>query len=533
MKKLCLLSLLIICLICGCGTSSDEPGTSPPPSSQGSILISQVLARAVPSDVTHQRFSGYDIRGGLIYGPTVVSKGPSTLLNNVPVDVVSLQIEQLAGTELAGVGSLDIQLQPGQSLQVQDPPTLELSAPVQFLQVTPGESTLPQNGAMQFTATATLTNKEQVDLSSSIVWGSSQPEVARAFATGKVNAQASGETTIIGRLGQVQSTSLLKVSQERITSLQITPTSVALADDTSQQMTALAQLSDGSSQDVSKVVLWTATGSAGISERGLLLVNDPGSVEVSAGLTNISASTVVTVTAAQPVKLILSDPDGGHLPLATSRRIKADAVFSDSTHQDVARRVSWSSSNPSVAEVDSEGVVSALQPGEVDITGQFSSVSGVISLTVSSQTVVSLRVEPSTPSIADDTEVQLRAIASLSDGQERVLTEGLSWRSLTPTRATLSQFGLLTGVNPGEAGFEVSHLQSGQTAGGGASISTATITGLAITPSEALSAPGTNRRYKAMATFSDSTVQDVTNQVIWTSATRQPIFLTMVEPKSS
>ncbi len=516
MKNFCLLSLLIILFVCGCGTSSDEPNSAKA-SSQSSILISQVLARAVPSEVTHQRFSGYDVRGGLVYGPTVVTKGPSTLLNNVPVDVVSLQIEQLAEAELVGVGSLDVELQSGQSLQIQDPPTRGLSAPVQFLQVTPGESCLALNGALKFTATATLTNKEQVDLSDSIVWGSSRPEVARASTSGKVRAQTNGETTIIGRLGQIQATSLLKVSQERIASLQISPTNIVLADDTSQQMTALAQLSDGSFQDVSRVVRWDTTGSASIDENGLLLVNDPGTVEVRASLADMSVSTDITTTSAVPVKLILSDPEGGHFPLATSRRLIADAVFSDSTQQNVARRVSWSSSNPSVAEVNNEGVVSALQPGEVDITGQFASVSGAVRLTVSSQTVVGLRVEPSAPTIADDTEIQLQAVAILSDGQERVLSEGLSWRSLTPERSTLSPFGLLTGVNPGEANFEVTHLNSRQTAGGGVSISAARLTALAVFPSDALSTPGTTRQYKAMATFSDSTVQDVTNRVIWSS----------------
>lgn len=516
MKKLILTYFTVLLLLCGCGSSGGglEPSSL---SQRGSILLSQVLARAVPSEVTHQRFSGYDTRGGLVYGPLLTEKSASTLLSDVPIEVVSLQIEQFRQTELVGIGSVDVELRMGQTTQVADPPTQSLNAPILSLQLTPGETSISQDGAKQFAAVAFLVNKEQVDVTDSIVWGSSQPDVARAFSSGRVNAVSPGDSTIVGRVAQIEATSQLTVLSTSINSLRVTPESATIADDTTQQLTALAQLSDGTFQDVSQVVQWTATGSAAVNKSGVLSVNDPGSVTVGASLANQSASVQVSVTSATPVSINVSSLEGGDMPTGAGRRLEATAVFSDSTSQNVSERATWSSSNPALATVDTTGVVTALMPGTVEIGAEFTGLSGSTVITITDQTIVSLRVEPQTRVIADDTEVQLQAVATLSDGQERVLTEGLSWRSLNPAQATILPSGLLTGVNPGQANFEVAHGPSSLTAGGGVSISSATITGLAVTPSEALSAPGTSREFRALATFSDSTVQDVTNRVVWSS----------------
>ncbi len=63
-------------------------------------------------------------------------------------------------------------------------------------------------------------------------------------------------------------------------------------------------------------------------------------------------------------------------------QFSATATLSDGTTQNVTGQAGWQSSNQSVATVSSGGVVSAIAPGETDITATFQSVSGKTHLTV-------------------------------------------------------------------------------------------------------------------------------------------------------
>ena len=86
------------------------------------VQINQVLLRAVPSDVTQQRFTGFDSSGLVRYGPETRDKAAVIELENVSTAVVRLQIEYLQGETVIGLGSVALELTPGETVEVNDPP---------------------------------------------------------------------------------------------------------------------------------------------------------------------------------------------------------------------------------------------------------------------------------------------------------------------------------------------------------------------------------------------------------------------------
>lgn len=96
-------------LVVGCGSSHHDVasggGNSPAPST-ATIRVQQVLARAVPSVVTQQRFTGFDARGEAHFGPVLQDKAATVELKDVPLTVTLLQIEYLQGSTVVGIASI-------------------------------------------------------------------------------------------------------------------------------------------------------------------------------------------------------------------------------------------------------------------------------------------------------------------------------------------------------------------------------------------------------------------------------------------
>src|SRR5437870_1205335 len=63
--------------------------------------------------------------------------------------------------------------------------------------------------------------------------------------------------------------------------------------------------------------------------------------------------------------------------------LKATANRSDGTTLDVTAQATWASSNRAVADVSASGSLTTVAPGVTDIRATYSSVSGVLQLTVS------------------------------------------------------------------------------------------------------------------------------------------------------
>lgn len=116
--------------------------------------------------------------------------------------------------------------------------------------------------------------------------------------------------------------------------------------------------------------------------------------------------------------------------------------------------VSWSSSNAAVATVGASGTnvtVTAVAPGSATITATSSGVSGtsVVTVTAPVVPVAVVIVTPPVSSIFVGDSVALAVSTRASDGS--VLTgRVVTWSSSAPTRATVSNAGVVTGIATGD-----------------------------------------------------------------------------------
>jgi uncharacterized protein YjdB len=114
--------------------------------------------------------------------------------------------------------------------------------------------------------------------------------------------------------------------------------------------------------------------------------------------------------------------------------------------------VTWSTSNPSVANVSGTGEVEALAAGSAIITAQAGQVSGTstVNVTATAVPVATVTVSPASPSVQRGSTVQLTA--TVRDAGGNVLSDrAVSWSSSNNAAATVSGTGLVTGVAAGSA----------------------------------------------------------------------------------
>jgi hypothetical protein len=133
-------------------------------------------------------------------------------------------------------------------------------------------------------------------------------------------------------------------------------------------------------------------------------------------------------------------------------------------------------------------------------------------------TLQSITITPGIATIAQGTTQAFTATGNYSDGSTKDLTPTAQWSCLLPNMAMVSNSsptqGLATGISPGTVVISAS---SGNfTNSAQLTITGATLASLAVTPVTTTIGFENQQQYKAVATFSDMSTQDVTNLANWT-----------------
>jgi uncharacterized protein YjdB len=119
------------------------------------------------------------------------------------------------------------------------------------------------------------------------------------------------------------------------------------------------------------------------------------------------------------------------------------------------RPVSWTSSNVSIADVSSSGLVTGVALGTVQITASSEGVNSAVSVSVQPRPVASIILGPNPGSMKMGTQLQM-AIDLRDAGGNQLSTVGRSvtWDSSNKPIATV-QDGVVTGISPGNATISV------------------------------------------------------------------------------
>jgi uncharacterized protein YjdB len=398
------------------------------------------------------------------------------------------------------------------------------------IEVTPASPSLAKGTSLQLTATGIFADKSKQDLTASVVWSSSDTNVAGVGVnTGLVNGALAGTVTIVATKDGVSGSQTLTVTNAALVSIDVTPALPSIAKGTTQQFTATGLFTDATTQDLTTSATWSssnaavATVSNAAGSEGLGTGVDPGTSSITAAFGLVSGSTTLTVTAATLVSIDVT-PASPSIAKGTTQQFTATGVFTDASTQDLTTSVSWASSDTAVATISNtagtEGLATSAAMGSTTVTATSGAVSGSTTLTVTAATLVSIDVTPASPSVAKGTTQQFTATGSYTDASTQDLTTAVTWSSSDTAVATISNAagseGLATGADVGPSTITAtSGAVSGSTT---LTISAATLVSIDVTPALPGIAKGTTQQFTATGVYTDASTQDLTTAVTWSSS---------------
>ena len=311
----------------------------------------------------------------------------------------------------------------------------------------------------------------------------------------------------------------------QLTSIAVGPPDSSVAMGLSSQFTATGLYSDGSKQDISSQVTWGSANvaAAWISSTGLATTAGPGSTMITAKMGRMSGSTSLNVTPATLVVIDLT-PTNASVANGLSTRFVATGVYTDNSVHDISTSATWSSSVNSVASISNtpgtSGVTTATNPGATMISATLGAVSASTTLTVTSASLVSIEVTPTNPSIANGLSEALQATGIYTDHSTHDLTSSVTWSSSATGVASVSNApgsnGLAATASPGATAITATlGAISGTT---NLTVTAATLVSLGVTPANSSIAKGLKSQFTAVGTYTDSSMQNLTAQVQWSSS---------------
>ena len=214
-----------------------------------------------------------------------------------------------------------------------------------------------------------------------VAWSSSDPDVASVSENGLVTAISNGGVWIRALSGDVSTISVITVMQAAA-SVAITPETATLSSvgETVQLETVVYDAEGAAIPDAP--VMWSSDDPvvAAVDANGLVTAVSNGSVQITATSGDASAISVITVK--QAAASVIITPEAATLD-SIGEAVQFEAVAYDMEGAAVSGApVSWSSSDPEVATVDSTGLATGVGAGETTITATSGEVSGTARLTV-------------------------------------------------------------------------------------------------------------------------------------------------------
>lgn len=357
----------------------------------------------------------------------------------------SVTFEAIAPTSSSGciIQSITYYQQNGYSMkQVDDWLVVVSPIKVSSISISPSSKSLYEGQYIDLTANVSpsnATNKE-------VKWSSGDSKVATVSNNGRVTAVKVG-TTIIkcaavdgsGKYGECRITVEEPI---HVTNIDVYPTNIKLnvRDQYSLSYTVTPN------NATYKNVWWRSSNSfvATVNGSGTVTAVGYGEADItcfSEENSNVSAKCHVVVNTV-PVKSITLDQSSAILGLSEKKQLTATVLPTNAT----ALTPKWESSNPEIAEVNDNGLVTAKSEGETTITCSAMDNSGVFATC----TIEVQNIRPTSISLPSSVEIGVKESLPLTYTiQPSNAVTTLSWSSANENVATVSDDGVVKGIKVG------------------------------------------------------------------------------------
>jgi trimeric autotransporter adhesin len=198
------------------------------------------------------------------------------------------------------------------------------------------------------------------------------------------------------------------------------------------------------------VVTWSSSNQAvaSISSSGKVVGLSAGTATLSASAKGSSATATLTVIPPHVSEVLVTPPSAA---LRISQSVQPAVVLRDKRGLSLSGRpITWSSNNSAVASVDAQGKVDAVGAGIATVTATSEGRSASLSLAVTPVPVTSVVLSAPTVSLLISQTAALAATPRDSAGGS-LSGRAVVWTSSSPTIASVSPTGVVTGIAPGTA----------------------------------------------------------------------------------
>ncbi|HEY5415016.1 MAG TPA: Ig-like domain-containing protein [Gemmatimonadaceae bacterium] len=308
--------------------------------------------------------------------------------------------------------------------------------------------------------TATVVDAKNAPLANvPVQWSTANPSVATIDANGVLTAVAAGATQVTATAGASSATATVRVIR-RVSSIVMSPDPASVVVARTLQLVAVPKAADGSDAGdlADRAISWSVANTAGttratVSATGLVTGVYPGNADVTVSIDGVTKTLRVLVTAAG-----LSIVSPSVVYVGANASLTATAVDANGAVLPNVP-VAWSSSNPGVATIDANGVLTAVAVGSTQVTATAGTSRATATVRVINR-VATIVMSPDPASVVAARSLQLVAVPKAADGSDAgdLADRKISWSvaNATPSRASVSGTGLVTGLYPGNADVTVS-----------------------------------------------------------------------------
>ncbi|MDL2222034.1 Ig-like domain-containing protein [Parabacteroides sp. OttesenSCG-928-N08] len=371
--------------------------------------------------------------------------------------------------------------------------------------------TLKEGDSEQLTANIQPENASNRAVS----WKSSNSSVATVDNSGKVTGVSVGTATITVTTedGNHTATCTVTVTARAVEGVSFNKTELSLLVGATEKLTITIFPENATNKEVT----WSSLNSsiASVDQTGKITAVKEGQTVISVTTIDGNHKAYCEVTITDPVVKVSGislDKDQAELFIGNSFQLRASMQPENATNQ----VVNWQSSSPSIATVENTGKVTGVAVGvaTITVTTEDGNHTATCSVTVNQATVsvtgVSIN-KTSTSLMIGETEV-LKATILPSDATN----QAVSWKSNSPSIATVENTGKVTGVAVGVATITVTTEDGNHTATCSVTVNQATVsvTEVSINKTSTSLLIGETEVLKATILPSDAT----NKEVVWSSS---------------
>lgn len=528
-----LLGLLMLTLLAACNADRKSPVLELAPLQGLTSIEVSPADLSIPTGL-NQQFTALGINGnGTTQDITAMVSWESSVNGTATIDNSSGATHGLATTQATGSTQISATLD-----GITGATTLEVNtATLSSIVVTPDIADLIRGLSLQFEATANYSDGSAFDVTNSVVWTSTDTDVATMSPNGNAGSglatgQAAGTAQIRAELDNISAEASLTVTAATLNQLVISPLNSSVIVDNNKQFTATGTFDDGSSVDLTSEVNWASSdntialpNASGNNLSGLVAGISAGTVEISANFSGIVAQTPLTVIPSTLDSITVS-PVATSVSMGLTQQFKATGQYSNGATLDISDAVTWASADIQIATMNpnfkaDSGLATGVAKGDVRISATLDSTSGEATLTVTDATLESINVRPLDPTIVEGLTQQFAATGIFSDASTEDLTTVANWTSGDLNVASMNpslepDSGLATGLSAGTALIQASF--DGKTGGTTLTVTAETLDSIAVTPAEPTIRVDGTQQFVATGTYSGGSILDITSAVAWTSS---------------